>query len=154
MVKVLFICYGNICRSPMAEMIFKHIVKENNKEEDFYIYSSGTSREEIGEYIYPPVKSILLEANIGIEPHYANQMTKEDYNKYDYIIVMEQRNNRDVLNILGNNDPENKIHLLLEYTNEYKDIDDPWYTRNFKLCFEEIYRGCNALYSYITKGSE
>ena len=96
MVKVLFICYGNICRSPMAEMIFKHIVKENNKEEEFYIYSKATSREEIGNNIYPLVKDILLENNIDIEPHYADQMTKEDYNKYDYIIVMEQRNKIDV----------------------------------------------------------
>ena len=154
MVKVLFICYGNICRSPMAEMIFKHIVKENNKEEEFYIYSKATSREEIANNIYPLVKDILLENNIDIEPHYADQMTKEDYNKYDYIIVMEQRNKIDVLNILGKKDPYNKIHLLLEYTKEYKDILDPWYTRNFRLCFEEIYRGCESLYNYIIKGSE
>ena len=150
MVKVLFICYGNICRSPMAEMIFKHIVKENNKEEEFYIYSKATSREEIGNNIYPLVKDILLENNIDIEPHYADQMTKEDYAYYDYIIAMDRLNLRNMPRFVGN-DPDNKISLLMDFTNHPGDVADPWYTGDFDATLNDVCEGCVGIIKKLNK---
>ena len=119
MYNVLFICYGNICRSPMAEMIFKDLIIKNNKRYKFSCVSRATSMEELGNDIYPQAKRKLLEMGVTCEAHRATQMTKDDYNKYDYIIVMEERNKRDVIRIVGE-DKDNKIHLLMEYTKRLK----------------------------------
>ena len=148
MYNILFVCYGNICRSPMAEMIFKDLIIKNNKRYMMTCASRATSIEELGNGLYPQAKRKLLQMGVTCEAHKAIQITKQDYNKYDYIIVMEERNKRDVLNIIGE-DKDNKIHLLLEYTNNIKDIDDPWYTGDFDTAFNEINEGCIGLYNYI-----
>ena len=148
MYNILFVCYGNICRSPMAEMIFKDLIIKNNKRYMFSCVSRATSMEELGNPIYPQAKRKLEQMGVTCESHRATQITKEDYDKYDYIIVMEERNRRDLLRIFGN-DKDNKIHLLGEYTNNIDEIDDPWYTREFDRCFEEISEGCNGLFDYL-----
>ncbi len=148
MYNIMFVCYGNICRSPMALMIFKDMVIKNNKRYMFSCCSRATSMEELGNDIYPAAKRKLEEKGIYVEKHMAIQFKKDDYDKYDYIIVMEERNRRDLLRIIGN-DVDNKIHLLMEYTNNLKDIDDPWYSGDFDIAFDEINEGCMGLYEYL-----
>ena len=148
MYNILFVCYGNICRSPMAEMIFKDLIFKNNKRYLFSCLSRGTSMEELGNDIYPAAKEVLLRNGIKLEKHVAKQMTKDDYKRYDYIIVMEERNKRDVLRIIGD-DYDNKIHLLLEYADSPSDIEDPWYTGEFDKVYDQIYNGCIGLYNYL-----
>lgn len=148
MYNILFVCYGNICRSPMAEMIFKDLIIKNNKRYKFSCVSRATSMEELGNPIYPKAKRKLEQMGVTCETHRATQITKSDYDKYDYIIVMEERNRRDLLRIIGE-DKDNKIHLLMEYTNDNKDIDDPWYSGDFDTAFNEINEGCIGLYNYL-----
>ncbi|MBE6145900.1 MAG: low molecular weight phosphotyrosine protein phosphatase [Firmicutes bacterium] len=148
MYNILFICYGNICRSPMAEMIFKDLIIKNNKRYMMSCISRATSIEEIGNDIYPQAKRKLVQMGVTCESHRATQVTKSDYDKYDYIIVMEERNKRDLLRIIGE-DTDNKIHLLLEYTDNIKDIDDPWYSGDFDTAFNEINEGCIGLFNYL-----
>ncbi|MBR6821386.1 MAG: low molecular weight phosphotyrosine protein phosphatase [Bacilli bacterium] len=148
MYNVLFICYGNICRSPMAEMIFKDLIIKNNKRYMMSCVSRATSIEEIGNDIYPQAKRKLVQMGVTCESHRATQVTKSDYDKYDYIIVMEERNKRDLLRIIGE-DKDNKIRLLLEYTDNIKDIDDPWYSGDFDTAFNEINEGCIGLFNYL-----
>lgn len=148
MYNILFVCYGNICRSPMAEMIFKDIVYTSNKRYRFTCVSRATSVEELGNDIYPQAKRKLISKGITCECHRATQIKKEDYKLYDYIIVMEERNKRDVIQIMGP-DIDNKIHLLMEYTDNVKDIDDPWYSGDFDTAFDEIYDGCVGLFNYL-----
>ena len=150
MQKILFVCLGNICRSPMAEYVFKDIVAKNGQEKNFYISSAATSTEEIGNDMHYGTKEKLLEHNIPFQKHRAKQLKKEDYNKYDYIIGMETSNIVRIKAIVGR-DPENKIYKLLDFTNEKKDIADPWYTGNFTKTYEEVLKGCQALYNYLTK---
>ena len=150
MYHVLFICYGNICRSPMAEMIFKDMIYKNNKRYLISCASRATSMEELGNEMYPKAKKKLLDEGVNVERHMARQMKKDDYKDYDYIIVMEERNKRDVLRIIGD-DPDNKIHLLLEYSDYLKDIDDPWYTDDFDIAYKEIYDGCTGLFNYLVE---
>ena len=150
MQKILFVCLGNICRSPMAEYIFKDIVAKNGKEDNFYISSAATSTEEIGNDMHYGTKEKLLEHNIPFQKHTAKQLKKEDYNKYDYIIGMETSNIVRIKAIVGK-DTANKIYKLLDFTNEKKDIADPWYTGNFTKTYEEVLKGCQALYNYLTK---
>lgn len=147
MVKILFVCYGNICRSPMALMIFKDIIKKNGKSNQFVVDSCATSKEELGNDIYPPIKEKLSSKNIHIENHKAKQFKKEYYSIYDYIIVMEEDNKYDLLRMID--DKDNKIHLLLEYTDDIRDIEDPWYTRDFETAFLDIYKGCLGFYQYL-----
>ena len=148
MYNILFICYGNICRSPMAEMIFKDLIIKNNKRYMMSCVSRATSMEELGNDIYPQAKRKLVQMGVTCESHRATQVTKSDYDKYDYIIVMEERNKRDLLRIIDE-DKDNKIHLLLEYTDNIKDIDDPWYSGDFDTAFNEINEGCIGLYNYL-----
>ena len=150
MTKVLFVCLGNICRSPMAEYIFKDIVAKNKKEKNFYISSAATSTEEIGNDMHYVTKEKLIEHNVPFQKHIAKKLTKEDYNKYDYIIGMENSNIVRIKAIVGE-DTENKIYKLLDFTNDKKDIADPWYTGNFTKTYEEVLKGCQALYNYLTK---
>lgn len=139
MKNILFVCYGNICRSPMAEMILKDMLFLSNKKYLANIESKATSMEEIGNDIYPKAKEKLLEKKVKIERHIARRVQREDYSKYDLIIGMEQSNIDDLLYIFGS-DPDNKIRLLID-----KDIDDPWYTGDFDTAYDEIYRGCKDL---------
>ena len=148
MYNILFVCYGNICRSPMAEMIFKDLVYKNSKKYMFNCVSRATSMEEIGNDIYPKAKSVLLKNNVTLEKHSATQVTKNDYDKYDYIICMEERNRRDLLRIFGD-DKNDKIHLLLDFISSPGDIDDPWYTDRFDECFDSINSGCLGLFNYL-----
>lgn len=148
MYNILFVCYGNICRSPMADMIFKDLVYKNNKKYLFNSTSRATSMEELGNDIYPKAKEKLIEKNITVEKHISRKIKIDDYNKFDYIIVMEEINKRDLLSLFKD-DPDNKIHLLLEYTDNVGDIDDPWYTDDFETAYNDIYRGCVSLFNYL-----
>ena len=147
MIKVLFICHGNICRSPMAEFILKDMLKKQGKEKDFFIASAATSTEEIwngiGNPVYPPAKKELAKHGISCEGKRAVQLTKEDYEKYDYLIGMEQVNIKNMLRILGG-DPDKKVHLLLEYAGKNRGIADPWYTGDFGKTYEDIVEGCEG----------
>lgn len=152
MIRVLMVCHGNICRSPMAEFVLKNMVKEMGLEAGFRIASAATSTEEIGNPVHPGTRKKLKEYGISTEGKYAVQLKKSDYEKYDYIIGMDQRNITNMKRILGS-DSKGKIKLLLEYTGEERDIKDPWYTGNFDETYEDVNKGCKALLQYILNNS-
>ena len=141
MIKILFVCHGNICRSPMAEFVMKDLVEKNGVSEEFEIASATTSTEEIGNPVYPPAKRKLNEHGISCEGKTARQMTKEDYTYYDYIIAMDRINIRNMTKFAGN-DPDNKISLLMDFTSHLKDVADPWYTGDFETTWNDVYEGC------------
>ena len=145
MTKILFICHGNICRSPMAEYVMKNLAKNR---EDIYVESKAVSTEEIGNPIYPPAARTLKKHNIPFGNHRARQIEKGDYNKFDYIIVMEEYNLPRLFRIIGS-DPENKVSKLLDFTNTPGDIEDPWYSGNFEKVYEQITLGCKGLLERI-----
>ena len=156
MIRVLFVCHGNICRSPMAEFIFKDMVSKYDLSDQFYIASAATSTEEIwngiGNPVYPPAKRELAKHGIFCEGKRAVHLKKADYDKYDYLIGMEERNRRNMLRILGK-DPENKVSLLLDYVDEPGNIADPWYTGDFDSTYRDVVRGCEGFLTYLkTKG--
>ncbi len=134
----------------MAEMIFKDLIYDNSKRYLISCESMATSMEELGNDIYPKAKKKLLDMGVKVEAHRARQFKKSDYDKYDLIIVFEERNKRDIINIIGE-DVDNKIHLILEYTDSLKDIDDPWYTDDFDIAFDEINEGCKGLFDYLVE---
>ena len=148
MIKIMFVCHGNICRSPMAEFVMKKIVADNKLADKFLINSSATSTEEIGNGINRGTKAKLTEMNIPFTSHHAVQITKGDYKNYDYIIAMDSMNLRNLQRIVGF-DNEKKIHRLLEFTNYSRDVADPWYTGNFDVTYNDIDNGCRALLEYI-----
>jgi len=149
MTKILFTCHGNICRSPMAQMVFKHLVKQQGLESQFYIESAATSREEIGNPVHRGTRRKLAEVGIPCSEHYATQVTKADYDKYDYLIIMDDRNRRGLQWIIPN-DPEHKIHMLLDFTERKgQSIADPWYTGNFDETYDDVLEGCQGLLEYI-----
>ena len=150
MIKVLFLCHGNICRSPMAEFIFRDIVRTQGLSNEIHIASAATSREELGHPIYPPAKRKLAEHNISSEGHWARQMTKKDYEEYDYLLAMEQYNIRNMMRIIGS-DPEHKVSRLLDFSERPRDIDDPWYSGDFEKAYRDIYEGCEALLAHLRK---
>ena len=138
MIKILFICHGNICRSPLAEFVFKDMVKKAGRENEFYIESAATSTEEIGNDVYPPTKKCMTAHNVPFEPRAARQITKKDLEDFDYIFAMEKFNIKNLESQLG---PNPKFQLLLGD----KDIDDPWYTGEFERTYNEIVDGCTQL---------
>ncbi len=142
--KVLFICHGNICRSPMAEFIFRDMVEKRGLASSFEIASAATSREEIGNPIYPPAKRELNRHGISCEGHAARQVTLEDYAHYDCLVYMERYNEPRLMRILGE-DPLGKCHRLMDFSDRPGDIDDPWYTGDFAGVFQQISYGCEAL---------
>lgn len=148
MIKILFVCHGNICRSPMAEFVMKDLVHKEELDNYFYIESCAVSREEIGNPVYPPVRRLLNDLGIDYSDKKARVMTKEDYQKYDYIIAMDESNLYGIRRIVGE-DTEHKVHLLLEYTKENRDVRDPWYTRNFDETYHDVQNGCTALLSLL-----
>lgn len=154
MIRVLFVCLGNICRSPMAEFIMKSIISERGLSDRFYIASAATSTEEIwngvGNPVYPPAKRELAKHGISCEGKRAVQITKADYGKYDYILGMEERNIRNILRIVGK-DPEHKVKLLLDYSDHPRDIADPWYTGNFESTYREVVEGCEGFLLYLER---
>ena len=147
-IAVLFVCHGNICRSTMAEYVMKDLVKKANLESSFYIDSAGTSNEEDGNPVHYGTQNKLREEGIPCGNHRARQMTKKDYEEFDYMIGMEQWNIRNINRIIRK-DPEHKVHLLLEYTGEARDIADPWYTGNFDVTYDDVKEGCEAFLQYL-----
>lgn len=145
MIKICFVCLGNICRSPMAEYIMKKKLKDLNLENEYHIVSRATSYEEQGNDIYPPAKRKLTEKNIPFSNHTATRLEKDDYNKYDYFICMEQRNITNTLRIFES-DPSNKTFTLLD-----KDIADPWYTGNFDDTYNDLDYGLDNLIKELEK---
>ena len=148
MIKVLFVCLGNICRSPMAEFLFKDMVRKKNWDNMFLIESAGTSSEEEGNPVHYGTKNKLSELGISTEGKYARKLKKSDYDKYDYILTMETRNVRDAIRIFGE-DKKNKVRRLLDYSNNPRDIADPWYTGNFDVTYDDIMEGLEAFISYL-----
>ena len=148
MIKIMFVCHGNICRSPMAEFIFKHIIAQNETKNQYYISSSATSTEEIwngiGNPVYPPAREELAKHGIGCDGKRAVQLQKSDYDKYDLFVGMDSTNIRNMYRILGN-DPDNKIHKLMDYTGRGGDVADPWYSDRFDITYRDVYEGCLAL---------
>lgn len=151
MTKILFICHGNICRSTMAEMVFKHLVRQADLTSEFYIDSAATSREEIGNGVHYGTRRKLAEVGIPCSDHRSTQITKADYNKYDYLIVMDNNNIRNLMRIIGS-DPEQKVSMLLDYAGRPgQSIADPWYTGNFDITYDDVLEGCEGLLEYLTE---
>lgn len=152
MIKILFICHGNICRSPMAEFIFKDMVNEAGLSDRFVIASAATSSEEVwngvGNPVYPPAREELARHGLSSAGKRAVQLRKEDYEAYDYILGMEHRNIRGIHRIIGS-DPKNKVHMLLDYTGNPRDIADPWYTGNFGKTYDDILEGCEGFLAWL-----
>ena len=148
MIKVMFVCHGNICRSPMAEFVFRDMVQKEKLSDKIHVASSATSREEIGNGVHYGTRKKLAEFGISTEGKYARQLTKTDYRDYDYIIAMDSQNIRNISRIIGR-DTENKVCKLLDFTNRGGDIADPWYTGNFDRTYEDVYEGCNELLKFI-----
>lgn len=144
MIKILFVCHGNICRSPMAEFVMKRMVKENNLSGEFEIASAATSTEELGNPVYPPARKIMAEHKISCAGKTARQMTAEDYEYYDYIVAMDTNNLRNMRRFVGT-DPQSKVSLLMEHTGDSRDVKDPWYTGDFEATWEDVNAGCRAL---------
>ena len=152
MISVLFVCHGNICRSPMAEFIFKDMVSKQGLSDRFYIASAATSTEEIwngiGNPVYPPAREELAKHGIDCKGKRAVQLTKADYDKYDYILGMDHWNLKNMLRILKS-DPEDKVKLLLDYSDNPRDIADPWYTGGFDATYSDVVEGCEAFLEYL-----
>ena len=146
MIKILFICHGNICRSTMAEYVMKDLVSRAGLSSSFYIDSAATSREEIGNPVHHGTRRKLKEVGIPCGDHRARQMRASEYDEFDYIIGMDSWNIRNINRILGNNDPDAKVSKLLDFTQRKgADIADPWYTGNFDVTYADVKEGCEAL---------
>ena len=154
MTRIMFVCHGNICRSPMAEFIFKKMIKERGLENEFLVCSSATSTEEIyngrGNPVYPPAREELARHGISCDGKRAVQLTRADYAKYDLFVGMDSANIRNMHYILGS-DADKKISKLMEYTARGGDVADPWYSDRFDIAYRDIYEGCAALLDTLTE---
>ena len=154
MMRIMFVCHGNICRSPMAEFVLKKMVSERGMTDRFVIASCATSTEEIwggvGNPVYPPAKAELAKHGISCEGKRAVQLMRADYDKYDLFIGMDSANIRNMHRMLGG-DPQNKIRKLMDYTDRGGDVADPWYTRRFDVTYSDILAGCEGLLKEILK---
>lgn len=148
MIKVLFVCHGNICRSPMAEYVMKDLVKKSNLSDQFHISSAATSTEEIGNPVHRGTREKLAQAGIACEGHHARQMTRADYDGYDYLIGMDEWNIRNIKRITGG-DPEGKIFKMMSFAGSSRDVADPWYTGDFEATWKDVTEGCQGLLQYI-----
>lgn len=144
MYKIMFVCHGNICRSPMAEFIMKNMVKNEGLSESFFIASSATSTEEIGNPVYPPAQRELARHGLSPTGKYAVQLKKSDYDKYDIFAVMDENNLRNIRRIFPS-DPQGKVHKLLSFAGSGRDVADPWYSGDFETAYNDIFSGCKAL---------
>lgn len=144
MLKILFICHGNICRSPMAEFIMKDLVRKAKLDELFYIESAATSTEELGNPVYPPARRELARHGLSCSGKIARQIRREDYQKFDLLVYMEQYNLPRLRRIIPG-DPEGKVRRLLDFTDKPGDIDDPWYTGDFATAYRQIEAGCRGI---------
>lgn len=147
--KILFVCHGNICRSPMAEFIMKRLVDEAGLSGSFEIASAATSTEEKGNPVYPPARRMLASHGIDSSGKTARQMTSADYSHYDLLIGMDRHNVRNMMRISGG-DPDGKIHQLMDYTTRPGDVADPWYTRDFDATWHDCLEGCTCLLEELT----
>lgn len=154
MTKIMFVCHGNICRSPMAEFIFKDMLRKQGQSQNFVVVSSATSTEEImngrGNPVYPPAKAELLRHGISCEGKHAIQLRKSDYNEYDLFICMDSNNVRNAIRIFGS-DPDGKVCKIMDFTARKGDVADPWYSDRFDIAFKDIYEGCQGLLTKIDK---
>ncbi|MBQ9960797.1 MAG: low molecular weight phosphotyrosine protein phosphatase [Firmicutes bacterium] len=153
MVKILFVCHGNICRSPMAEFVLKDMVRRQNIADKFIIESAATSREEIGNDVHHGTKRKLAEVGVPVERRRARQVTKEDYKNFDYLLLMDEWNHRNLMRIIGS-DPEGKVHGLLDFSDNPRDIADPWYTGNFDITYDDIVEGCEDFLKLLREKGE
>ncbi|MDY3746563.1 MAG: low molecular weight protein-tyrosine-phosphatase [Lachnospiraceae bacterium] len=153
MIRVLFICHGNICRSPMAEFVFKDLIKKRHVDDLFFVASAATSTEEIGNPVHYGTRNKLASLGISTAGKYAVQLRRSDYDKYDYLIGMEQRNVANMRRIAGG-DPEGKMYNLLDFTGHPRDIADPWYTGDFDATYDDILEGCTALLDQLLASQE
>ena len=148
MIKILFICHGNICRSTMAQFVMQDLVRKKGQEDCFYIDSKATSTEELGNGPHYGTVAKMRQEGIPMQPHRASQMTRKDYQNFDYIIGMDSWNYRNILRIVGD-DPEGKVSLLLDFTDHPRDIADPWYTGDFDQTYEDVLAGCQGLWAHL-----
>lgn len=150
MIRVLFICHGNICRSTMSQSVFQHMADQAGLSNQFYIDSAATSREEIGNPPHQGTQRKLRQMGIPCVPHRARQMQKGEYDEFDYVIGMDSWNMRNINRIIGNGDPEGKVYKLLDFTKRKgEDIADPWYTGNFDETYTDVDEGCRGLLKYL-----
>ena len=150
MKRVLFVCHGNICRSPMAEFVMKDLVRNAGLQDSFFIASAATSSEEIGNPVYPPARQELARHGISCQGKRAVRLRREDYGAYDLLVGMDRWNLRNMHGILGG-DPQGKIHLLLDFAGRPgQDVDDPWYTRDFSAAYRDVLAGCSGLLARLT----
>ena len=153
MKRILFVCHGNICRSTMAEFVFKHLLRRKGLEKEFYVDSAATSTEELGNPVHPGTRRKLVQVGIPCGEHRARQLRREEYDAFDLFIGMDHANLRNMRRILGD-DPEGKIHSLLDYAGRRgEDIADPWYTGNFDETYEDVLAGCRGLLAALTQGN-
>ena len=148
MIKILFVCHGNICRSPMAEFVMKDLVRKAGLESQFHIASAATSAEEIGNPVYPPARRKLAEHGINCSGKTARQLTRADYDRYDLLIGMDNANLRNMRRICGG-DSDGKIRLLLEFTGRSGEVADPWYTGDFEATWRDVLEGCSGLLRHL-----
>lgn len=148
MKSIVFVCHGNICRSPMAEIIFSDMIKNMGRESDFLVLSRATSTEELGNPVYPPARAELAKHGLSSKGKYATQLEASDYDKYDIFIGMDSANVRNMNRIFGG-DPQNKIKKLMEFTVRGGDVADPWYTGRFDITYSDVYDGCEALLEIV-----
>lgn len=151
MTKILFICHGNICRSPMAEFVMKDLVRKAGRESEFQIASAATSTEEIGNPVYPPARRKLAEHGINCDGKTARQITKSDYEEFDLLIGMDGENLRNLRRFYGG-DPDGKVHLLMDFTDRPGEVEDPWFTGDFEATCRDVSEGCTALLKFLTSG--
>lgn len=144
MIKILFICHGNICRSPMGEFIMKKMLKEAGLGDKVKVDSVAATRDEIGNDMYPPAKDKLRKEGVPFKPRQARLLTRKDYEENDYLIAMDQENLDDIRYLVGE-DKDHKVHLMMDFAGEHREVADPWYTRNFDVTYDDLVKGCTGL---------
>lgn len=148
MTRILFVCLGNICRSPMAEYVMRDLVRQAGLEDQVQVASAATSREELSNPVYPPARRKLAEHGIACEGHSARQMTAADYDRFDLLIGMDQNNLRNMNRICGG-DPQHKLRMLMDYTDRPGEVADPWYTGDFERTWQDVLAGCQGLLAQL-----